>query len=190
MSLLEAFLMALALSVDALVCAVICGKRRLAPGVRMQQALKLTITFGLFQALMPLLGFTAGKGIVSLIESFDHWVAFALLAMIAGKMLKDALCGDNAAPVCAISLATVLTLGLATSIDALALGFSLGLIYNSITLFAIITGLTCSALTALGFCAGQWLASFSRLDRLLNAAGGIVLHSIGIKILLEQQVFA
>ncbi|MBU3826210.1 MAG: manganese efflux pump MntP family protein [Candidatus Anaerobiospirillum merdipullorum] len=190
MSIIEAFFMAVALSVDALVCAVICGKRRLAPGARLSQGFKLTLSFGLFQALMPILGFMAGKGVVDLIKHFDHWVAFALLALVAGKMLKDAILGEGEEPVCAISWWAILTLALATSIDALALGFSLGLIYSSISLFALITGLTCALLTALGFCAGQWLSSFGRLNRLLNAAGGIVLLTIGLRILSDHQVFA
>ncbi|MBO8415875.1 MAG: manganese efflux pump [Proteobacteria bacterium] len=186
-----AFLLALALSVDALVCAVIYGKRNFSPALRLRFAAYTALTFGGFQALMPAIGFYGGAGFAHLIESFDHWVAFVLLAVIAGKMIKDALFGEGEEQeLRRLSLMVLLSLGTATSIDALALGFSLGLIYPSITMFALVTGITCAALSFAGFMTGQYLARFKKLDQGLNLLGGLVLLSIGLKILFEHQALA
>ena len=186
------FLMALALSVDALVCAVITGKKQFPPALRLRFALEMGLTFGLFQALMPIAGFYAGASLAALIAAFDHWAAFALLSVVGLKMLKDALFPEKEeccqkAP--RLSLTLLMTLGIATSIDALALGFSIGLISDTIALFASVVGVTCFVISCGGFMIGQILASFTKLDRLLNAAGGLVLLGIGIKILYEHQAF-
>ncbi len=190
MSFIEAFLMALALSADALVCAAVTGKRRFAPAARMRCAMQMALTFGLFQALMPVAGFYAGAGIVAFIHRFDHWAAFCLLTAVSLKMLKDALSGDKPEEECCrISLTALLMLGIATSIDALALGFSIGLIYDTILFFALLTGITCALITICGFIAGQWLSTFKSLDKVLNTTGALVLLGIGMKILIEHQVF-
>lgn len=186
-----AFLLALALSVDALVCAVIYGKRNFSPSLRLSFAFYTALIFGVFQAVMPVIGFYGGSGFAHFFERFDHWVAFVLLAVIAGKMIKDALCGDeDEKELKRISFMVLLSLGTATSIDALALGFSLGLVYPTIAMFSLVTGITCFACSFAGFMAGQYLCRFKRLDRGLNLLGGLVLLSIGIKILIEHQAFA
>ena len=141
------FLMALALSVDALVCAVITGKKQFPPALRLRFALEMGLTFGLFQALMPIAGFYAGASLAALIAAFDHWAAFALLSVVGLKMLKDALFPEKEeccqkAP--RLSLTLLMTLGIATSIDALALGFSIGLISDTIALFAPIQLYSCA----------------------------------------------
>ena len=99
------FLMALALSVDALVCAVITGKKQFPPALRLRFALEMGLTFGLFQALMPIAGFYAGASLAALIAAFDHWAAFALLSVV-GFSLSLKPPSDTSAKLLPISLAT------------------------------------------------------------------------------------
>lgn len=192
MSITESFIMALALSVDAFVCSVLYSKCNFAPGVKMKLACVLGCAFGLFQFLMPVIGFFAGAAVVAYISSFDHYVAFLLLAFVSVKMFKDALSKQDAdEDVCArISYLTILMLAIATSIDALALGVSVGLLYDTIFGFAAIVGVTCFAISFAGSMAGQALGKIRSLDRTLNLAGAAVLMGIGIRVLYDHGVFS
>ncbi len=186
-----AFLLALALSVDALVCSIIYGKRNFSASLRLRFAFYTALTFGSFQAAMPMIGFYGGAYTAQLIEKFDHWAAFVLLALVGGKMIRDALLGDDEDhELKRLSLPVLLTLGVATSIDALALGFSMGLIYDSIIFCAAVVGITCACISFAGFMLGQLLCRLRRLDRSLNLLGGLVLLGIGGRILMEHYAFA
>lgn len=188
MGIWESLGLALSLSVDALVCSIIYGKKNFSPKNRLRFAFFTALTFGLFQAVMPVIGFYAGSSIVHVIEKFDHWVAFLLLAAVSFNMLKEAF-GDEEGELKRISLLTLLTLGVATSIDALALGFSIGLIYDSIAFFAALTGICCFVISFGGFMVGQYLSRIRRLDRILNLAGALTLLCIGFGILHDHNVF-
>ena len=95
MSWLEVFGIALALSVDAFVCSIISGKRRLTAQARLMTAITVAFAFGLFQFLMPLIGFFAGVVIQKYFAAYDHWVAFILLAGVGLNMLKEAFTGEE-----------------------------------------------------------------------------------------------
>ncbi len=191
MGVAESFFMAVALSVDAFVCSVLYSKCRFAPGLRVKVALLLGSSFGLFQFLMPVAGFFAGVAIVRFISSFDHYIAFALLAFVAFKMAKDAFKPDEEKDVCAkISYLAILALAVATSIDALAVGVSVGLLSDAIFISALIIGVTCFCISFAGAMLGQFLSRFAKLNRILNLCGAAVLFGIGVKILIDHHAFA
>lgn len=169
---------------DAVAVAMACGlaAREGRPG---RQAFKIALFFGLFQALMPLLGWLAGMSLRSLISGLDHWVAFGLLAFVGGKMfvesfrLKEAT--GSSGP---MRLPTLLLLSLATSIDALAVGLSLSLLRTPIAGPALLIGAVTFILSFLGGLLGSRLGT--RFGRRVEALGGLILVGIGVKILLEH----
>ena len=192
MNLLTILAVALALSMDALAVAVALGAH--IGSVSRRQTFRLAFHFGLFQALMPLLGWSAGMTIATVIQSVDHFVAFALLALVGGHMVWTGLRSrqeDEAAlkddPTRGLSL---LALSIATSLDALAVGFSLSLIHVAVWWPALVIGLVCATVTAAGLQAGRLLAKLSWVRRAADLCGGIILILIGVKILIDHGVFA
>lgn len=186
MGITTVILMALGLSMDAFAVSVInsmCFVK-----LRRRDALFTSAAFGVFQGLMPILGFWAGSAFVGAISAVDHWVAFALLAFIGGKMLWDAIREWNEPVHCPIehnlTVKLVLTQAVATSIDALAVGVSLAAlnvnIYSSAALIGIITFVCCLIGHFLGKRLGGLFSNWAQL------AGGTVLIVIGIKILVEH----
>lgn len=205
MSWLEVFGIALALSIDAFVCSIISGKRRLTSQARLMTAITVALAFGFFQFLMPVIGFFAGVVIQKYFAAYDHWVAFILLAGVGLNMLKGAfisekeeehMCAcknDQAHPkqqLIQIGFFTLLAMAIGTSIDALAVGVSYGLLQGTIFTAATIIGVVCAICSFNGFFLGQALTRFSRMDPILNVAGALVLIGIGCKILIEHQAFA
>lgn len=188
MTSLEIFLTAIALSIDASVCSVIYGKKQTASNSRFRHAFVMALTFGLFQFLMPLIGFKCGVSIISLIEEYDHWLAFILLAVVSINMFKEAITGEKQEAK-HISFMILLSLGIATSIDALAVGFSLGLTSNPRILYSsLVIGIVCFSISFVSFIAGQQLSKFRKLDRILNVLGAMTLFLIGVNILHEHGV--
>lgn len=153
--------------------------------VRSDQIIRLALSFGLFQFVMPLIGWLVGSGVARLIGAIDHWIAFALLALVGGKMLWEAhgakQSETRADPTRGIML---LTLSVATSIDALAVGLSLALLHTAIVIPSVVIGVVTSTLTALGVGFGSRIGQ--RWGRWAEAAGGIVLLLIGTRILLSH----
>ncbi len=142
--------------------------------------------FGLFQALMPILGWLAGVSVREQIEAFDHWLAFGLLALVGGKMLWEAWHHDEDSPregdpTKGLSL---VMLSIATSIDALAVGLSLAVLGVTIWTPALVIGLTAGILTICGMLLGSRIGQCwgPRVEIL----GGLILIGIGVKILLEH----
>jgi manganese efflux pump family protein len=193
MSYLEVFALAVALSLDAFAVAVCtaCGLAR----VRLGHYVRLALAFGFFQAAMPVIGWYCGLTIRSFVEAWDHWVAFALLVWVGGNMLheglqkaqcdapkeegRDASCGWP-----------LLVLAVATSIDALAVGFSFSLLHMSIWLPALIIGVTCAIITAAGVLCGRLIANAAALGKRAEVLGGLTLLAIGLKILLEHNALS
>lgn len=141
--------------------------------------------FGGFQALMPLAGYFLGSLFAQAIAAFDHWVAFGLLALIGGNMLREALSQEEEAADGDLSFGTMLIMALATSIDALAVGISLAMAGEvNIFLAVAIIGLTTFCLSALGVKVGAIFGS--RYEKKAEAAGGVILILLGVKILLEH----
>jgi putative Mn2+ efflux pump MntP len=183
MSLTTIFLLAVGLGVDAFSVAIGIGaanhKKSWAP------VLRLSFAFGIFQFVMPFIGWLAGSTVVDLIQSFDPWVAFALLAAVGGKMIWEGLEAESDEekedqtrgwPLILVSIAT--------SIDALAVGFSFSLLKTPIALPAAIIGVVCFMMTAVGMVFGKALARI--FGKKVEIAGGLVLLGIGVKILIEH----
>ncbi|MGM9549756.1 MAG: manganese efflux pump MntP family protein [Faecousia sp.] len=184
----ELFLLAVGLSMDAFAVSV-------CKGLAMKKAtLKAEVTcgiwFGGFQALMPVIGFFLGALFSGAIEAFDHWVAFGLLAIIGINMLKEALEKKDEQCTCQgknadMSVKTMFLMAVATSIDALAVGISLAMVGSvNICLAAAFIGMCTFFLSALGVKIGNVFGS--RYEKKAEAAGGIILILLGVKILLEH----
>ena len=187
MGIIELALIAVGLSMDAFAVSVCkgLGMKRLDMG----QALVIALFFGGFQALMPLAGWALGSGFESYIEPVDHWIAFALLAFIGGKMLYDAFHeedGDEpiAGEAARLDLKEILMLAIATSIDALAVGVSFAFLQVDIVPAISLIGVITFALSLVGVAAGHQFGA--RFEKPATVVGGVVLILIGLKILLEH----
>lgn len=181
MSLLDLFLIALGLSMDAFAVSICKGLsvQRMQP----RHALACGVWFGAFQALMPLLGYLLGAGFAGLIGRFSHWVAFALLAFIGVNMLRESFGGEEEAPDPDFSPKAMLPLALATSIDALAAGVSFAAMQVQILPAVGLIGVTTCLFSAIGVKVGNLFGV--RFKALAERAGGAVLVLMGLKILLE-----
>lgn len=145
--------------------------------------------FGSFQALMPLLGFFLGALFYDAISAFDHWVAFGLLGIIGANMLKEAVSKEECCAECDknadLSPKTMFLMAIATSIDALAVGISLAMTGNvNIYIAVALIGLVTFLMSGLGVKIGSIFGS--RFEKKAQAAGGIILIVLGLKILLEH----
>ncbi len=175
---------AIGLSMDAFAVAV-AGSVALGR-ITGRQVFRFAFHFGLFQALMPIIGWLAGRTAAGFIQSWDHWIAFALLLLIGGKAIHEALKGgedqsERSDPTRGLSL---IMYSVATSIDALAVGLSMALIGTEIIMPAIIIGIITASLTTVGMVFGSRLGT--KFGTRMEIAGGIVLIGIGIKILLSH----
>jgi putative Mn2+ efflux pump MntP len=178
---------ALGLSMDAFAVAV--GVSLAMKGCTAAQTVRMAGSFGLFQFVMPILGWAAGRTVVDLIRDFDHWVAAGLLVFVAGKMLREACekrkdgtteasCPDRTRG------GRLLLLSLATSIDALAVGLSLAALNVAVVYPAAVIGAVTFVVSALGTKLGPILGRWA--GRGAEIAGGLVLLAIAAKILVEH----
>ncbi|MCA1986113.1 MAG: manganese efflux pump MntP family protein [Desulfovibrio sp.] len=158
------------------------------------QTARMAVAFGVFQALMPVLGWLLGLSFKEYIESFDHWVAFAMLAFVGGKMLYECFSDGGEEGACRPKDPTrglqLLLLAIATSLDAMAVGLSFSLLGEPIVFPAVVIGLVCLALTAFGVLLGHSFKRFRLVGRYAELAGGLVLIGIGLKILQEHGAIA
>ena len=182
MGLLDLFITAVALSMDAF--AVSVSKGLSVRRVRLKHGLITGAYFGGFQALMPLLGFFLASSFAEYIRRFDHWIAFGLLALIGANMLREALSGEDEEMNDSFSFKTMLPLAVATSIDALATGVSFAVTDTNIWLAIALVGATTFALSAAGVKIGNVFGAKYRSGAEL--AGGLILILMGAKILIEQ----
>jgi len=188
MSILELFLLSVALAMDCFSVSIVSGvilRRRVSGSI-----LRMTLLFGFFQAAMPLLGWYGTTNFSHYLEAVDHWVAFGLLAFIGGKMIWDSFSDDDQQTFNPLSLQTQLVLAVATSIDALAVGISMACLdykhLSQLVMPLAMIGVTSAVLSLVGYLLG---ASFGRaISRRLRPGlvGGLVLVSIGIKVLLSH----
>ena len=182
---LSLFATACALAMDAFAVAVVAGLT-LNPLTK-RHLFRLPFHFGFFQALMPIIGWNAGKAVYRYISEFDHWLAFGLLAFIGLRMLWGATRGEMENkksfkdPTSGWAL---VLLSVATSIDALAVGLSLAMIGSPILYPALIIGLVACAFTVSGLLLGRRIGSL--WGKRMEALGGGILIVIGIKILAEH----
>ena len=182
---------ALALAMDAFAVAVASGVSLKIVSPR--QTFRLAWHFGFFQALMPIIGWSGGLTVRPLIEHYDHWLAFVLLALVGGHMILEAMDKKKEEerprndPTRGLRL---VMLSVATSIDALAVGLSLALLKISIWLPALVIGAVATIGTAAGLHLGKKAGASSRLGSYAEVTGGLVLIAIGLKVLYEHGVFS
>lgn len=186
MELVNILAIAVALAMDAFAVSIAAGVTL--KSVSLRQTFRLAWHFGLFQAMMPVIGWSAGLTVRSHIEAYDHWVAFGLLVFVAQGMLRSAFKGDddkeNAKdPTRGM---TMVMLSVATSIDALAVGLSLSMINVSIWTPALVIGLVAGGFTTVGMHLGKAIGSMAQLSRWAELTGGLVLLAIGVNILWEH----
>ena len=183
MNFAELLLLGVGLSMDAFAVSVCKGLATRRPSLKNMAACGLW--FGGFQALMPLIGFFLGSLFAEAIEAVDHWVAFVLLALIGLNMVREAVSGETEQADADFSDRTMLTMAIATSIDALAVGISLAMsggvqIWSAIA----IIGVTTCLLSMLGVKLGSVFGD--RFEKKAQIAGGVILILLGLKILLEH----
>lgn len=179
---LQIFLIAVSLAMDAFAVSVSTGIA--IPGFKARQAARIGLWCGVFQFAMPLIGWFLGSSVKSYIEFIDHWIAFGLLALIGGNMVKEALGGGEEEAVTDLSVKRLFMLALATSIDALAVGVTMAFMDVNILLASTIIGVVAFLLAMLGGLLGRRLGElFQKRATLL---GGVVLIGIGVKILAEH----
>jgi putative Mn2+ efflux pump MntP len=175
-------LIAIALAMDSFSASITRGFATNKP-FPLIDALKTGFFFGLFQALMPVIGWLAGISIIDFISDFDHWIAFGLLFFIGLRMIYESLSREAKQIVSSSSFKVLLVLSVATSIDALAVGLSLSFIETSIIVPAIIIGIITFSLSFLGVFIGKKSGSYFEKIGIL---GGVILIVIGIRILVEH----
>jgi len=185
MSLVMVLGLAVALAMDcfAVTLGMACGTK----GLTMKQAVRMAAFFGGFQFVMPVAGWLAGDKFLGFIRNFDHWVAFGLLALIGGRMIYESFGLSEEEKACRPDQTQgrrLVVLALATSIDALAVGLSLGVVRTSILLPAAVIGATSFVLTVVGAKLGPVAGRLA--GRRAELLGGLILIGIGVKILVEH----
>jgi manganese efflux pump family protein len=183
MDLVVPVLIGIGLSMDCFAVSLAIGTTSKAKLVNV--ALIIALCFGMFQTGMTLLGWAAGTHFAELIADYDHWVAFLLLAVIGIKMVIEGWRKeDEQAPVDVIQLVPVIVLSVATSIDALAVGVSFAFLQLEILVPALIIGIVAFVCSFAGVLSGTRLASV--VGNRVEIIGGLILLTIGLKILLEH----
>ena len=180
MGLIEIILTAIGLSMDAFAVSICKGLST--KDVKPRHSLVTGLYFGLFQALMPMLGYFLGVNFQDAISSIDHWIALILLSLIGMSMIKESRDDDEGDD--SYDFKTMILLAIATSIDALAVGISFAILDVDILSSSALIGLITFCLSAFGVKAGCRLGSKSRSRAEL--IGGVILILIGLKILLEH----
>ncbi len=178
------FGLAVSLAMDA--GAVAIGSSIKLCQVNLGQMLRMSLSFGFFQFIMPVIGWYLGQSVAGKIQNVDHWVAFGLLSLVGGHMIWESIHADTEQK--EINDPTrgwrLFVLSIATSIDALAVGLSLSLLRISIWLPSVVIGIVTAVLTALGLQLGCRLGN--AFGRKMDLAGGLVLIALGVKILVEH----
>lgn len=174
---------AIGLAMDAFAVSIAAGLT--IPRLTRRHVFRLAFHFGLFQFMMPILGWLAGRTVDSYISAYDHWVAFGLLACIGGKMIWEAVSGDEARNDADPTRGLLLvTLSVATSIDALAVGLSMAFLQVSVWMPSVIIGIVAGTLTTIGIRFGNQIGA--RFGKVAEIAGGAVLLAIGVRILFTH----
>lgn len=186
MDLLTLVLIGIGLSMDCFAVSLAIGstiKSRLA-----RAALIITLCFGGFQAGMTVLGWVAGISVIGFISAYDHWIAFILLLVIGGKMTWEGIQGDEEeAHTDLFRVIPLVALSLVTSIDALAVGVTFGVLRTAVLIPALIIGIVCGAISFAGVMLGEQLEDL--LGNRMEIAGGLILILIGVKVLMEHVFF-
>lgn len=187
MGTLELMGIAVGLSMDAFAVAI--GTSAIIRGVTLRQVFRLAFHFGLFQALMPVIGWLLGTMAAGRIQAYDHWVAFGLLCFVGGRAVWEALFGESDRdgprrdPTRGMSL---VLLSLATSVDALAVGLTFAMLDIRVWYPALVIGLVAGSFTVAGMVFGARLGAM--FGRVMEVLGGLVLIGIGLRILIGHLI--
>ncbi len=180
---LTIFVTAIGLSADCF--AVALGISISRQGLSRRRFIRFPAAFGLFQAIMLVTGWLAGRSVVRFIEAYDHWVAFGLLVIIGGRMIQESFHEEEGGAGRDINKwFTLLALSLATSIDSLAAGLSYAFLHVNIAFAAVTTGLTAFLITIIGHYIGNRVGPL--VGKKAEMAGGVILIIIGLRIILEH----
>lgn len=183
MSFAEVLLIALGLAMDAFAVSLASGATRFIKGPR--PVFRLSFHFGLFQALMPVLGWLGGSLVASYISAFDHWIALVLLLFVGGRMIRSGLDAKGETIATDPSRGgTLIMLAVATSIDAFAVGLSLAMLNVNILYPALVIGVVASAMSILGIALGNRLGS--KFGKRMEVVGGIILILIGLRVVISH----
>jgi putative Mn2+ efflux pump MntP len=179
-------LIGIAVGLSADCFAVALGASLSAPGSSRWRGPRTALSFGAFQAAMPVIGWLAGRTVVNFISSYDHWVAFGLLAFVGGKMLWESVHGDeeHEGKGDVTRGLMLLTISLATSIDALAVGLSFAFLEVNIAAASLTIGVVAAVITGLAFLLGRKAGKM--LGKRAETIGGLVLIGIGVRILVSH----
>ena len=187
MSFIELFLIGVGLSMDAFAAAICQGLSM--TRLKWGHALTVGLYFGGFQALMPFFGWMLGSQFADRIQQYDHWIAFILLVLIGGNMIREALSGDEEDAAQAetdlrLDHKKLFLMAIATSIDALAIGVTFAFLETAILPAIGIIGCTTFCISVAGVAVGCWFGA--RYKKRAEITGGAILVLLGIKILLEH----
>lgn len=183
MDIISIIFIAFGLAMDAFAVSITSGLT--IKSLKINNALKIATFFGLFQAIMPLIGWLAGLSFRDFISGVDHWIAFGLLSIIGCKMIYESSKMElNEKKIDPLNIYVLFILSIATSIDALAVGLSLSFLNVSIALPAIIIGIVTFLLSVFGVYFGNRFGHY--FERKIEIIGGLILIGIGIKILIEH----
>ena len=187
MSFIELFLIGVGLSMDAFAAAICQGLSM--TRIKWGHALTVGLYFGGFQALMPFIGWMLGSQFADRIQQYDHWIAFILLVLIGGNMIREALSGDEEDAAQAetdlrLDHKKLFLMAIATSFDALAIGVTFAFLETAILPAIGIIGCTTFCISVAGVAVGCWFGA--RYKKRAEITGGAILVLLGIKILLEH----
>ena len=187
MGFIELFLIGVGLSMDAFAAAICQGL--FMTRIKWGHALTVGLYFGGFQALMPFVGWMLGSQFAGRIQQYDHWIAFILLVLIGGNMIREALSGDEEDAAQAetdlrLDHKKLFLMAIATSIDALAIGVTFAFLETAILPAIGIIGCTTFCISVAGVAVGCWFGA--RYKKRAEITGGAILVLLGIKILLEH----
>lgn len=182
MSLIEIILISISLAMDAFAVSVCKGLSM--KKMNWKKAVIIGLYFGIFQALMPMIGYFLGVGFESMVVCIDHWIAFILLSFIGIGMIKESFSNDDSNINDNISFKTMIILAIATSIDALAVGITFAFLDVNIILAFSLIGIITFILSIIGVKIGNKFGN--KYESKAELAGGLILILIGLKILLEH----
>lgn len=182
MGLVELIILSVGLAMDAFAVSICKGLAM--KKMKWKNAIIIGLYFGIFQAIMPLIGYLLGVSFQSAITSIDHWVAFVLLVGIGANMIREAISKEKEEANDSIKIKDMLILAIATSIDALAIGITFAFLEVNITLAVSLIGIITFIISVIGVKIGNIFGD--KYERKAELAGGIILIGFGIKILIEH----
>lgn len=182
MSLIEIMALSVGLAMDAFAVSICKGLSM--KKMNWKNALIIALYFGLFQALMPMLGYVLGSTFEHVVTNIDHWIAFILLGSIGGNMIKESFSDETEEKNDSVDFKTMVVLAIATSIDALAVGITFAFLKVNVIMAVTLIGIITFAISLIGAKIGNKFGD--KFQNKAEFAGGVILIVLGLKILLEH----